>query len=144
MSDATTALREIDLAAGGLLLRDGDGGERELAIVHRHRHDDWALPKGHPEPDESLAQAAVREVREETGCEGAIVRMLEPVSYLAAGVPKLVVFFEMELVREGGVLDPDEVEALHWMTPRRALGALSYPADRQLVSGVFGLADRDE
>jgi len=140
MSDARRALSEIDLAAGGVLLRDaGEGAPALIAVVQRSRHDDLTLPKGHPERDESLADAALREVREETGCDAEIVRMLEPCSYLSAGVPKLVVFFEMRLLAEGGALDPHEVEALHWLTPQQAVDALSYPTDRALLASVFGV-----
>lgn len=134
------ALSEIDVAAGGLLLRR-DGDDVRIAVVHRHRFDDWALPKGHAEADEGLREAALREVREETGCSAKLGRMLEPVSYLAAGVPKLVVFFEMELVSEGGPLDPDEVTEVHWLSPTEAHARLSYPSERTLVRAALGPID---
>jgi 8-oxo-dGTP pyrophosphatase MutT (NUDIX family) len=49
-------------AAGGLVLR-GD----ELLILHKHRKNEYVLPKGHVEPGETVAEAALRETREETG-----------------------------------------------------------------------------
>ena len=59
------ATAERQHSAGGLVVRDGlvlliatAGGRR------------WQLPKGHVEPGETAAQAAVREVREETGVTG--------------------------------------------------------------------------
>ena len=53
-------------SAGGVVVRPGtDGGW--LALVIRDPYGRWALPKGHLEPGESLAQAARREVAEETG-----------------------------------------------------------------------------
>ncbi|HAV64811.1 MAG TPA: NUDIX hydrolase, partial [Verrucomicrobiales bacterium] len=39
------------MAAGGLVWSNNAAGVR-IAIVHRVKHDDWALPKGKPEPDE--------------------------------------------------------------------------------------------
>ena len=51
-------------AAGGVVRRDG-----RIAVVHRPRYDDWSLPKGKLDPGETWEEAALREVREETGLE---------------------------------------------------------------------------
>jgi 8-oxo-dGTP diphosphatase len=40
-------------AAGGVVYRTDQSGETELAIIHRPGYDDWTLPKGKVEPDES-------------------------------------------------------------------------------------------
>ena len=53
-------------AAGALLWR-GRGKQLEVAMVHRPKYDDWSWPKGKLDPGESWAEAAVREVLEETG-----------------------------------------------------------------------------
>lgn len=57
-------------AAGGVV-RDAEG--RLLAMRRRGR---WDLPKGHVEAGEDFAEAAVREVAEETGVQAAIVSQL--------------------------------------------------------------------
>jgi len=54
-------------AAGGVVLRKSRSGETEIAVIHRPAYDDWTLPKGKIEPDESPEDCALREVREETG-----------------------------------------------------------------------------
>ena len=58
-------------ASGGLVIRERDGGEREVLVVHRPRYDDWSFPKGKLKPDETDEECALREVAEETGlvCE---------------------------------------------------------------------------
>ena len=50
--------------------------------MHRPRYDDWSLPKGKLERGEEWEQAALREVEEETGVRGELVRELDPVGYL--------------------------------------------------------------
>ena len=54
-------------AAGGVLYRSNDDGEREFLLVHRPRYDDWSLPKGKLDRREGYLEAGLREVREETG-----------------------------------------------------------------------------
>jgi 8-oxo-dGTP pyrophosphatase MutT (NUDIX family) len=56
-----------EFSAGGLVVRNMRG-RPHLAVV-RVRDAILALPKGHPEKDESSQEAALREVREETGLD---------------------------------------------------------------------------
>lgn len=55
------------LAADGVVVRDG----RILLLERNHppHEGDWVLPGGFVERDETAAEAAVREVREETGLD---------------------------------------------------------------------------
>jgi mutator protein MutT len=64
--------------SGGAVIRDG------RILVIRVRAQEWELPKGGIEPGETAEQAAVREVREETGIESPleIVRELGCLEYL--------------------------------------------------------------
>ena len=54
-------------AAGGLVRHERDG-----AALMIYRNERWDLPKGHVEPGEELAVAALREVEEETGVQAQI------------------------------------------------------------------------
>ena len=120
-------------AAGGLILREG-----LVAVVHRGRYDDWSLPKGKLDEGESFEEAALREVREETGLDCELGEELEPVSYVdGKGRPKLVRYWMMTVV--GGEFEPnDEVDDLRWLVPSEAMILLSYPHDRELVKGAVG------
>lgn len=131
------------LAAGGLLQRR-DGDATLLAVVHRRRYGgtggeagDYSLPKGKVERGETLAESAVREVREETGCTGRIVGPPWFSEYEVGGVPKVVVFFPMECVGIGAVADTEEVHEVLWLDPQAALERLTYPGERAVVAQAF-------
>ena len=64
-----------EVSAGGVVV-DVDGGTARIAIIARRNRAgrvEWCLPKGHMEGDETLEEAAVREVAEETGITGRVL-----------------------------------------------------------------------
>ena len=67
-------------AAGGIVIRG-----KEVLLLHKHRQDEYCLPKGHVEPNETLEATAVRETREETGF--ANLRLLANLGTLKAEYP---------------------------------------------------------
>src|ERR1035438_7960064 len=73
--------RSVVHAAGGIVLRAGDSGGWEVAVVHRPEHLDWTLPKGKLEIDETPIECALREVREETGYSCHLGRFVGQVEY---------------------------------------------------------------
>jgi len=129
---------ERELSAGGVVVRDGAcvvivptrraaGGARVLA-----------LPKGHPEPGESIEQAALREVREEAGVDCDVIGPLGDVRYWyqrdGIRVAKVVRFFLLAY-RSGDPADHDhEVEEARWMPLGEAATALTHPGDREMAT----------
>jgi 8-oxo-dGTP diphosphatase len=131
-------LRRHVRAAGGVLVRDG-----RVALVHRPKYDDWSLPKGKLEPGESSEDAAVREVREETGIEAALREELPSVEYTdPKGRPKTVRYWRMEPLA-GEFAPNDEVDELRWLEPHEAARCLTYDHDRELVLMAARLAAED-
>lgn len=55
------------MSAGGVVVRHGDC---PLFLIIRDSYKNWGFPKGHIEPGEAAADAALREVNEETGVRG--------------------------------------------------------------------------
>ena len=121
-------------AAGGVVVRDGGGGD-EVLVVHRVRYDDWSLPKGKLDPDEQHVVAAVREVEEETGVRARVRDELSQVVYAVPEGWKRVRWYLMDHV--GG--DPAdrpadrEVDVARWVAVDEAPGVLTYPADVDLL-----------
>ncbi len=64
-----------------MLVRTIKGRAHVAAIRPQGKAGVWALPKGKIDAGESAAEAAVREVREETGVEGRVVEKLGDVRY---------------------------------------------------------------
>lgn len=50
--------------------------DAKILLMQRADNGHWGLPGGHVEPGESVAQAAVREVLEETGCTVEVERLI--------------------------------------------------------------------
>jgi 8-oxo-dGTP diphosphatase len=124
-------LRRHVRAAGGVVIRDG-----QVALVHRPKYDDWALPKGKLDEGESWEDAAVREVHEETGYRCALREELSPVEYIdPKGRPKTVRYWRMDVL-EGEFAPNDEVDEVRWLPADEAAELLTYPRDRELVQGL--------
>jgi 8-oxo-dGTP diphosphatase len=100
--------------------------------VHRARYDDWSLPKGKLEPGETWEQAALREVREETGLVCSLGEALGSSNYTFDAVEKEVRWFRMAPTGEHGVRD-GEVDELRWVTRAAARELLSYDGDRDVL-----------
>ncbi|HEY6399116.1 MAG TPA: NUDIX domain-containing protein [Solirubrobacteraceae bacterium] len=126
-----------EFSAGGVVVRDG-----EMIVIVPVRRDAsgdrvLALPKGHPDGDETPAQTAAREVREETGVVAEIVDKLGDIDYTyerrGHRVAKTVSFFLFEY-RSGDVEDHDhEIEEALWMPLEEAARALSFEGERTMV-----------
>src|SRR4051812_37770906 len=121
-------------AAGGVVWRpSGDGEGIEMAVVHRERHDDWSLPKGHVDAGEHPLQTACREVVEETGLAVVAGRRGLTTTYEVEGAPKRVDYWVMRLAG-GDFVANDEVDELRWLPPEEAAALCSYEHDGEVIA----------
>jgi 8-oxo-dGTP pyrophosphatase MutT (NUDIX family) len=127
---------KYEVSAGGLVLRRREAGLDAL-LIGRGNSRIWTLPKGHVEPRESLEQAALREVREETGCWGEIVTRLNEISYWfyvgKAKHKKSVTFFLMRYLSGDTANHDHEVDEARWFEVMAARKALKYINEKRLV-----------
>ena len=126
----------VIVAAGGILTRPGSDGTREVLIVHRAAYDDWSFPKGKADVDETEAEAALREVREETGYLCSLGALIGSVEYQTpSGLPKVVTYWAM--TPEGGAFEPnDEVDMVEWTSFDDAFDRLTYDRDRAILRSL--------
>ena len=99
----------------------------------------WGLPKGHVEENEALDQAALREIKEETGILSSVLSPLHVIQYSFFDsesnrrISKTVHFFLASYVR-GNLQDhDDEVEDARWFPIQEALEQMEYPGERETV-----------
>jgi 8-oxo-dGTP pyrophosphatase MutT (NUDIX family) len=133
-------LRSVyETSAGGLVV-DRVGAASIAALIgrtDRRGRLEWVLPKGHVEPGETAEQAAVREIREETGLHARIVSALGPIEYwfFADGrrVHKTVHHFLLEAT--GGTLGTEDVEVseVAWVPLDELVSRLRHASERRLL-----------
>jgi 8-oxo-dGTP diphosphatase len=133
---------EVVRAAGCVVYRAGPNG-LEVLVVHRPRYDDWDLPKGKREPDESDIECAIRETEEESGFRGAVEAELAADTYQVRGRDKVVRWFLMRCT-DGAFQSNDEVDEIRWLPPDEAREILSYGHARSLVETVATSLARGE
>lgn len=127
------------VSAGGVVLR-GQGDTLEVVLCGRQREQLWVLPKGTPDPGESLEQTAVREVEEETGLRVEIGLPVKSIDYWfsadGARVHKRVHHWLMRPVG-GNVAEHDhEFDIVEWVPIPEALRRLTYADERGVVEAA--------
>ena len=122
-------------SAGGIIIDEG----RVLLIRALTRTGElvWTFPKGRIEQGERTWEAALREVREETGYLCRLRRKLKTTSYIfnveTTKVHKRVYWFLLEPIRQAGLPNPREVKEIHWFIFSEAMEKLYYRSDRRLL-----------
>jgi 8-oxo-(d)GTP phosphatase len=130
-------MRDEVRAAGGIVRRRVEG-RVETVLVHRPRYDDWSFPKGKLLDGESFEDAALREVREETGLRCRIGAELPTARYRdASGSPKVVRYWSMDLEDAWNLRPTREVDEARWLGLAEARSALTIERDREVLDAVL-------
>lgn len=114
----------------------------EVALIGRSTQKKervWCLPKGLVEKGESPEETSLREVKEETGLEGKVIKKLGDISYWyhsredGARIHKTVHFYLLEFIRGNTEEHDFEVEEVRWFPIREAIDRLAYKSEREIM-----------
>jgi 8-oxo-dGTP pyrophosphatase MutT (NUDIX family) len=128
-----------EVSAGGVVYRRADDGLEVVLASRRTRRGQlaWGLAKGGIEIGETREQAAIREVREETGLTADIEADLGDTRYMYVWddirIRKTVHFFLMR--HTGGNVEDrdDEMEEIRWFPMERAIKRAAYRGERDML-----------
>ncbi len=127
-----------EFSAGGVVFRKNDTST-EILICQHSKHHGWVFPKGHigdKIDNETPEEAALREVREETGIKGSILQTLSLIDYWynfeGEKRRKVVQYYLMAYV-SGDINDHDfEMEQVIWLSENEVSAKLTYPGDKKV------------
>ncbi len=135
---------KFEFSAGGVVFKIESGSIFVLVSQHSYHHG-WVFPKGligdNPSTSsgqgkESKQEAALREVKEETGAEGKIIQELTPVTYWyqfeGEKRRKTVYYFLMEYTGGDITRHDTEMEAVEWLPIDKVESRLTYKSDKDV------------
>ncbi|HNQ94106.1 MAG TPA: NUDIX domain-containing protein [Anaerolineales bacterium] len=116
--------------------------EGKILLTQREDFETWILPSGGIEDGESIAQAAIRETKEETGLDVELTRLVGVYSRLSNMSPGYMVLFVAKPI--GGEIKCQEGEtiAVAWFSFDSIPSPLSAGHKRRIedaISGVTGV-----
>ena len=119
-----------------------------MILVSQHsQHHGWVFPKGFigdKIESESKEETALREVKEETGVDAKILKLLAPVTYwyvlendpsTGSGrekIKKTVYYFLMEYISGDITKHDHEMENVEWLPVSEVEKRLTYKSDKQV------------
>ena len=128
----------MQFSAGGVVFQK-QGGQNLILVCQHSQHHGWVFPKGligdHVE-GEQKEDTALREVEEETGVKGKIIKLLTLVDYWyffeGEKIHKTVYYFLMEFVSGDITKHDQEMENVEWLPEAEVEKRLTYPADKKV------------
>jgi len=130
------------IAAGGVVVH-----EDRVLVLRRPSQGEMRLPKGHVEPGEGVLTAALREIREESGYGGLVLRAdlgIQVVDFEWDGrrILRTEWYFLMTLADPDALpLRGEEQFKPLWLPWEEAWAALTYSAEREWVRRAFSMKE---
>jgi 8-oxo-dGTP pyrophosphatase MutT (NUDIX family) len=133
-----------ETSAGGIVVHTPEG-EVPLYLIIRDSYRNWGFPKGHLKPGEAAGEAALREVREETGLDALqLTATLHSIDwhfrFRGRLIHKICHFFLMESGHMQTSPQRDEgITACRWEPYDRAVELVSYANAREVLRSAHGV-----
>lgn len=127
----------VETSAGGVIYRWREGAAHVLLIRDRYHH--WGFPKGHLEAGETPADAALREVAEETGLgELRLDAELQTIDWFfrfrGRLIHKYCHFYLIESPRGDTCPQAEEgITECVWLPLEQAIASISYDNAREVL-----------
>ncbi len=111
-------------------------GNTEILLIRHIKSGYWSFPKGHVEGDETEAETAMREIKEETNIDVLIdTGFRETVSFSPRrDTSKTVVYFVAKALNSDTKPQAEEISEIRWVEIGQALSHLTYDNDKLVVS----------
>jgi len=125
------------LAVNVAVIQDG-----KILLTQRDDFETWILPSGVVEDGESIAQAAIRETKEETGLDVELERLVGVYSRLSNMPPVYAILYTARPVGGEIKCQPGETIAVEWFAFDNIPSPLSAGHKRRIedaISGVTGI-----
>jgi len=128
-------------SAGGAVFRES-GGKLQVVMILTAAEKRWQIPKGIIDPGETPEQAAIREVREESGVNAEIIEKIAttdywfsfPIDGIRRRIHKYVDFYLMRYTGGDTADHDDEAVEARWADVDEALAMLEFDQERSIVS----------
>ena len=131
---------KFQFSAGGIVFKKENG--KAFVLVSQHsQHHGWVFPKGligdkEAFKNQSKEETALREVQEETGVLGKILKPLPDIEYWfvfeGEKIKKTVYYFLMEYISGDINKHDDEMENVEWLAKEEVEKRLTYPSDKKI------------
>ncbi len=103
----------MDIVAGCVVKKDN----KILMVQEANEkyYGQWNFPAGHVDEGESIMEGAIREVKEETGCDVKLTGLLPIKTVYQNDIPTLIVEFTAEIINENIKFDKNEILDVKWI-----------------------------
>ena len=102
----------MKVIVGGVIEKDG----KVLLVQEKQEicYEKWNIPAGHLDPNESIMQGAIREIKEETGCDVELTGIATIANRILKDDIFIEIIFATKLLNESIKIDPEEILDVKW------------------------------